>query len=557
MILAEKQADELLDPFRPLLLGSLRGAHADWSDLLALPGSTKITEGVSTRTRSAFIHDRAVNRLQHGEAGGKFPGFRMTKVRGLWVAIIRDQMVLKIKKLDRGLRSRNIATLQTLMFDDQTPLLGEAPAATNATSGYVADRATGVPVDFVVVCWNGARDTGIFRLTKSAQPKWVQRGRLCPSALVRRPQASGAGARALLSPARPTKHRSLGDERLQPPDVAARAAARGRKQIDVAEAIGVRQPTYSKFENGNLHPSAEQIAGMASALHYPVAFFMQTDRIWGTASPHHRKRKSLSVPQQEQLEAQLNIVRMHVRRLTSSVHIEPFFSIPTLDLDQVGSAAEAARYVRQLWRVPMGPIDNVVRLLEDAGVVIIPQPFPSEKVDAISIWGPGEHPVVFLNSTFPVDRRRRTLAHELGHLVLHASDVTEDPEKEADQFASEFLLPEAEIKHELAGLKLWQLADLKRRWKGAMRSFVYRAQELGQITRDQARYLYMRLNSEFGAKYEPIELPEEQPELMAEIVQQHIGELGYSVEQLAEVAVSEMDDFETLYGPWRRRLHAL
>jgi Zn-dependent peptidase ImmA (M78 family)/DNA-binding XRE family transcriptional regulator len=333
--------------------------------------------------------------------------------------------------------------------------------------------------------------------------------------------------------------------------------ARGRKQTDVAEQVGLKQPTYSKFENGNLKPNPEQVARIAEELHFPVAFFMQTDRIWGTASPHHRKRKSLSVLQQEQLEAQLNIVRMHVRRLTSSVHIEPYFDVPTIDLDQVGSPAEAARYVRQLWRVPMGPIDNMVRLLEDAGVIIVPQPFPSDKVDAISIWGPGEHPVVFLNSTFPVDRRRRTLAHELGHLVLHASDVTEDPEAEADAFASEFLLPEAEIKHELAGLKLWQLADLKRRWKGAMRSFVYRAQELGQISKDQARYLYMRLNQKYGAKYEPIELPEEQPELMTEIVQQHLGDLGYSIEQLALIAVSETDDFEVLYGPWRRRLHAL
>jgi hypothetical protein len=155
VILAEEQADQLLDPYRPLLLGSLRGAHEDWSDLLALRGSTRLTEGLSARTRSGYIHDRSVNRLHHAAADGRYPGFRMVKIRGLWVAILRDQMVLKIKKLDKTMRSRNIATLQTRMFDVQAPLISAASSATNATTGYVADRATGIAVDFVVVCWDG------------------------------------------------------------------------------------------------------------------------------------------------------------------------------------------------------------------------------------------------------------------------------------------------------------------------------------------------------------------------------------------------------------------
>lgn len=333
--------------------------------------------------------------------------------------------------------------------------------------------------------------------------------------------------------------------------------SRGRLQTDVADAVGMKQPTYSKIENGYLPPGQHHLEALSTELRYPVEFFYQTDRLWGTASPHHRKRKSLPLRQAEQLEAQLNVARMHVRRLTTSVNIEPYFSVPALDLDVVGTPTEAARHVRRLWRVPTGPIDNVVRMLEDAGVIIIPQPFKSEKVDAVSIWAPGEHPIVFLNSTFPVDRRRRTLAHELGHLILHASDVTESPEKEADEFASEFLLPELEIRHELRGLRLAQLPDLKRRWKGAMRSFVYRAQQLGEINRDQARYLYMRLNTEYGAKYEPIELPEEQPELIQEIIQKHLNELAYDLDEIAGITIADIEDFEGLYGPWGRRLRLL
>ncbi len=234
----------------------------------------------------------------------------------------------------------------------------------------------------------------------------------------------------------------------------------------------------------------------------------------------------------------------------------PLFEVPRVDLDVVGTPSDAAREVRRQWRVPAGPISNVTRVLEDAGVIIVERPM-AEKLDAISISGPGERPIVLLNAHFSTERKRQTLCHELGHLVMHLWEVTADPEAEANEFGREFLMPARETLPELRSLRLQDLPDIKRRWKVSMRNVVYHARELGSISRDQARYLFMRMNQEFGAKSEPTKIPDEPPTLIAELIQRHLQDLGYTIDQVAAIANSRPDDFKAAFGLHERHLRVV
>lgn len=324
---------------------------------------------------------------------------------------------------------------------------------------------------------------------------------------------------------------------------------------EVAEALGIRQPTYSKIENGLVEPSAQHLESLSAFLRYPPGFFEQTDRIWGTASPHHRKRK-VSTLRLDRLEAQLNVTRLQVRRLVENVDIDTTFAVPTIHLDDVPTASDAAQEVRRLWRLPTGPVSNVTAVLEDAGVIVVERPLP-EQFDAVSVWGPTESPVILLNANYATARKRQTLAHELGHLVMHIGDLTEDPETEANDFAREFLMPAAEIRNELVGLRISHLADLKLRWRTSMRNIVYHARELGSISKDQARYLFMRMNKEFGSKTEPLELPSEPPTLLREFIDVYRDTLNYEFDEIAAVMHADLDDFMNQYGPPDRHLRAL
>src|SRR5260363_245495 len=67
-------------------------------------------------------------------------------------------------------------------------------------------------------------------------------------------------------------------------------------------------------------------------------------------------------------------------------------------------------------------------------------------VDAFSLWRQ-RTPFIFLNTRKSAEHARFDAAHELGHLVLHrhGSPQGREAEKEADTFASAFLMPRATL----------------------------------------------------------------------------------------------------------------
>jgi len=149
----QSAAERVIRPHAEVLRDAVVGAFGDWSS--TLQASPKATAGLSVYARTRFIHDRTVARLVAAQASGNHPGLRVTKVEGLWVVVLSDAILLKLKKLSVTLKSRNIQTGQTRKFDRQRPVLLEAAGATNATSGYVLDSAAAAPVKLVVVCWEG------------------------------------------------------------------------------------------------------------------------------------------------------------------------------------------------------------------------------------------------------------------------------------------------------------------------------------------------------------------------------------------------------------------
>jgi len=143
-------------------------------------------------------------------------------------------------------------------------------------------------------------------------------------------------------------------------------------------------------------------------------------------------------------------------------------------------------------------------------------------------------PVFFINAFSPMDRLRFTLCHELGHVIMHRS-IDPDMERQADEFAAEFLMPARDIKPYLVDISLAKLADLKRYWKVSMAALLKRATDLEVITPRKARSLWVELGKAGYRKREPVELdlPRESPSLLNEIIQAYTDDMEYSVSELA------------------------
>src|SRR5437588_10942690 len=115
----------------------------------------------------------------------------------------------------------------------------------------------------------------------------------------------------------------------------------------------------------------------------------------------------------------------------------------------------------------------------------------------------------------PPDPERYSLAHELGHLVGHSAPHP-TMEEEANRFASEFLMPAADIRASLHDITIPRLAALKRYWKVSMAALLRRAYELGTINERRYRFMNIQLSKAGYKMREPIETdpPTEQTSLM-------------------------------------------
>lgn len=318
------------------------------------------------------------------------------------------------------------------------------------------------------------------------------------------------------------------------------------KQIAECQGRVVTQGTISKTEQGLLVVSEEVFEGLVKILKYPKSFFYQNEEVYAAGMSQHRKRASLPAKTLCKIDAITNIIRLHIKSLLKSAEdIEE--KVPYYDIDEFCNPENIALMVRQAWLISRGPVDNITKYFERSGIIIVHCDFETHLIDGITMNNIDKlPPIIFINKKLSGDRMRFTLAHELGHIVMHKYP-SEHMEKEADRFASEFLMPSTDIKSSLSYLNLHKLADLKLYWKVSMASLVYKASTLEQITQRQAQYLFMQLSKAGYKTREPAELdiPQEIPTLLNKLISIHINDLNYSVNELAKIL--NLEEAE-LYG---------
>lgn len=332
--------------------------------------------------------------------------------------------------------------------------------------------------------------------------------------------------------------------------------SRGMTQADLAARMKLGQGTLSKYETGFLEPPDEFLSDLSEALGFPKEFFFEPGRPYGLPPFHYRRRKKLSVKALSRIVAEMNIRRIHLSKLLVSFEWRTNSFIPEIDRDEYRgrgkgqlNVEDAARLVREMWMLPSGPIANMVELLEDNGGVVIPCDFGTDLLDAMSQRIDGLPVLFFVNVEAPADRLRHTLAHELGHMVLHTVTVKgdEEMEDEADAFAGAFLLPADEIRPQLRRFDLRQLANLKGYWKVSMAAIAVRADRLKLITPYQSKMFWIEMSKLGYRKREPNEPPKEFPSLLRQMVSFHMKKLGYSISEMAKLLHLQVPEFQDMY----------
>ena len=339
-------------------------------------------------------------------------------------------------------------------------------------------------------------------------------------------------------------------------------AATGWTQERLAKQAGVTQAALSRYENDLRRPDPETLEKLAGALGVTGGLLERAALMRGGLAlhAHARQRASASVRVWQKAEARLNILRLQMHRLLGMIDLD----VPNtlLQLDPLDYEPEvAARLTRAQWGMTMGPVRGVTGWMESAGCVVLEWDFGTPRIDALSQWV-DEYPVVMVNSALPTDRQRLTLAHELGHLVIHGDPVhlssDAEVEREAMKYAAEFLMPAHVIRPDLRNLSLGKLSDLKRYWMVSMAALVERAHNLRTITDATRISLYKALSARGWRKREPLseQLPPEQSSIPALIVEE-LYKLRYTAGEIAEFGGFADEERAARVLPLRRGLRVI
>jgi len=266
----------------------------------------------------------------------------------------------------------------------------------------------------------------------------------------------------------------------------------------LAEAIGVTPLTLTRLEAGENQPEEETINKLSAELKFPVPFFFGDD-IEGIncEGVSFRKLSTLTIKDRDASLASGEFGVMFADWVAERFNL-PELDIPDLSADYTPEGAALA--LREYWGLGQSPINDIVKLLESKGTRILSLKEDIKTVDAFSFWR-NKTPYIFLNSFKTVERSRFDAAHELGHLVMHVGGRLEHGkaiEREADTFASCFLIPESDVRSEVCmNPTIEYLIEKKARWKVSLASLCYRLNKLGILSDWQYRNFCIEINLRF------------------------------------------------------------
>lgn len=315
--------------------------------------------------------------------------------------------------------------------------------------------------------------------------------------------------------------------------------SRGITQRELASMLSVSPGWLSMVEGGIKEMPDNRLSKIARLLGYPTEFFTSNRRVYGPGISElfHRKRHNIPMRILDKHQAQIEIRQMNLADLLDGVDIGDV-DIKTYDLYEFnGNVQDIARTVRATWRLPGGPVRSVTEAIEYARGIVIPVDFETRLIDATSCWPPNMPPLFFVNLNAPGDRLRFSMAHELGHIVMHQDNPNPDMEQQANEFAAEFLMPERDVRPYLINISLEKLATLKPYWKVSMAALLQRARDLGEITPRHAKTLWIQLGKAGYRMREPVELDilVEKPSLLQDIIGAYSKEMDYTLFDLARL----------------------
>ncbi len=329
----------------------------------------------------------------------------------------------------------------------------------------------------------------------------------------------------------------------------ARAAA-GLSLRDLEAKINklVSAQAIGKYERDEDMPSSHVLSALADALHVSEDYLLASDEMV-LDGVEFRKAEITSKKEEAFVEAQT----LHL--LERYLAVESVLGLASVDWDrpreapypikELADVENAARSLRGQWTLGVDPIPNLSELLEEHGIKVLS--IDLKDIDGLTARVKRKDhepvPVIVVKSGAWSERKRFTLAHELGHLVMEVAPGV-DLERAANRFAGAFLMPAQalwlEIGRQRTSISVGELLHLKKLFGASLQAITYRCRDLGILGEGAFRQLFSMFK-ENGWRDPPYEEPGalaasiERPQRMERLVFRALAEQAISESKAAEL----------------------
>ncbi len=271
-------------------------------------------------------------------------------------------------------------------------------------------------------------------------------------------------------------------------------------KIDTKEFRDLK-PKILEWEEKISFPTYKQLERLSDIYNIPVAvFFFPEPPEVETKRPEFRSLNNLDL---DDLPYQLNrvidrapIIQQNLKELLEDSNKG---SIKFLDKVKGKSRGDLIEFLREKLKVNIDEQaklkpDELLKRFREAlfslGIYVFKNPFHEKTVSGFCVYD-DNYPVIFLNSSMSKTRQLFTLFHEIYHLLNKISsidcvDYTVDKnniERDCDQFAAEFLIPEDRLIEKIndESLDLKKIVELAKYFSVSLEAILIRLIKLNYL----------------------------------------------------------------------------
>ena len=294
-------------------------------------------------------------------------------------------------------------------------------------------------------------------------------------------------------------------------------ASMGMSQKALADRAQLSRLGLAKIERGQTLPRAGTIRALAHALEVSTVELATPARRLQTVRFRARKR----VREREQLLAEVSNWLDDYSFLEDLLDDSPSFQLGDLRTRGKPRPIAVAEKARKNLDLDEQPIHDICGILERCGIKVLRLPRATDAFFGLSVKEDDGGPAIVINTwdRISVERWIFSAAHELGHLLLHpgAYDHTQEEEpqgeeRQADEFASYFLMPHHSFEREWQdtwGHPLYErVLKVKRIFHVSYKTVLLRLVEMEEVSKEVFGIFQGQHRRRFGTTLKKVDEPQ-------------------------------------------------